>query len=76
MDIITREATRCLGCGSAARTKYHDTRRVPVSREGFTHLVIRRTTCSNCGRHRIERTYESHEGRGDRATPATRAVDR
>ncbi len=60
MQITTTKAVKCLVCGSAARTRYHDVRRIKTDEPGFTHLVIRRTTCAKCGEPRIEQSYE-HE---------------
>lgn len=58
MDIITENAPRCLNCGSAARTKYHDVSKIAIDRNGFTHLTTRHTRCGKCGQPRIERRYE------------------
>jgi predicted RNA-binding Zn-ribbon protein involved in translation (DUF1610 family) len=56
-------ASLCPKCGSARRERYHHIRRIPA--EGFcsdgrpySAIVLRYTTCSDCGQVRIDRTFE------------------
>ena len=60
--IVAAELTRCPQCGSTERTKYHAVRERPISGilpDGrvYTAIKWRRTTCTECGQVRIERTH-------------------
>ena len=57
------EISRCEKCGSTERAPYQPHPRVlatPGIRDGkpFTHVVWRRTNCTACGQHRIDKAYE------------------
>lgn len=59
---VETEATRCPKCGSTKRTGYFGT--VVNEYQGefngrpFDRIVKRRTSCVDCGQHRVDWTYE------------------
>lgn len=61
-DTVQQEASRCPTCHSTRRRPY-DSRHVQefdgIDTEGrpFTAIIRRRTTCLDCGQHRIDREY-------------------
>ena len=54
--------TICPACGSKRRESYYGTTTLDYAgeRQGVPYLriVIRRTSCSDCGQHRVDRCYE------------------
>lgn len=60
---VAAEAVRCRQCGSTDREPYYRTHSTPAAGldpagRPYDRLVRRWTSCSACGQHRIERTYE------------------
>lgn len=59
---IDGELTRCT-CGSTRRAPYFNRRDLPiagvnlVTGKPYTSIVIRRTSCLDCGQHRDDRHY-------------------
>jgi len=66
--VTTAEAVRCPACGSTQRSKYHGTveRMIAGTQAGrpHTHIIWRRCACLDCGRHRVEKTYENRPAGG------------
>jgi len=63
-EVVPVEPSRCPDCGSTDRTGYVNTDAqehpgTTADGEPYTHIVRRRTICKNCGRHRIDRSYEN-----------------
>lgn len=63
LDHAQGELTRCQRCQSTNRNPY--TSRVEQAYAGttlggqpYTHIVRRRTSCADCGQHRIDKHYE------------------
>lgn len=61
--VVPVKPSRCPGCGSERRAKYHGVSRRPASvkladgRE-FDQAVFRYTCCLNCGQVRVDRSLE------------------
>jgi hypothetical protein len=57
------EPSRCPACGSTERNGYHHTRTLdycgttPDGRN-YSRVVWRNVTCKNCGKARIDKSYE------------------
>lgn len=62
--VVDAKATACPTCGSTRRERYfHTVERAiaGVDRDGkpYTHVVWRRTRCTDCGQVRVDRSYEN-----------------
>lgn len=65
------ETTRCPACGSTRRAKYvnrneHEFAGTDSDGRPYTHVVKRRTSCLDCGQHRIDRHFENRPSRPKR----------
>lgn len=65
------EPSRCPKCGSTNRSAYlskHEQTFAGLDASGqpYTHIIRQRTSCDDCGQHRIDRTLENR--------PAARAA--
>jgi hypothetical protein len=65
------QPSRCKKCGSTRREPYHGRKELEFSgqdKEGkpFTHVVWRRTSCSDCGQARVDRHYENRPQKENR----------
>lgn len=63
----TVELSRCPKCGSTERAAYASKHEQPYSgldplNQPFTHIIRQRTSCLDCGQHRIDRTLENRLG--------------
>ena len=61
--VVDVRVSQCPKCHSTERTPYPDT---PTRLDGegttpegrpYTAVILRRTTCTNCGQHRVDRSY-------------------
>jgi hypothetical protein len=56
------QPSRCPRCGSSKRSEYYNRREVAFSgvfqEQPYNRVVYRRCKCTDCGQHRIDRTYE------------------
>lgn len=64
LDHAEGHLTRCPKCECTSRTAY--TSKVEQAFAGtdehghpYTHIIRRRTSCTDCGQHRIDRFYEN-----------------
>ena len=62
VDTVDAPPTACKKCGSTRRTPYTNKRELPirgvciVTRQPYTSIVLRRTSCVDCGQYRDDRT--------------------
>jgi hypothetical protein len=63
VEIADGQLTSCPKCGSTKRTPYFNRRDLPiaglhlVTGKPYTSIVIRRTSCGDCGQHRDDRHF-------------------
>lgn len=63
VDQADGQLTSCAKCGSTRRAKYFNRRDLaiagihPQTGREFTKIVIRRTSCLDCGQHRDDRHF-------------------
>lgn len=61
----TAEPSRCPKCGSTNRGPYTQKQVQewggvhPITGQPVTHIIRRWTSCTDCGQHRIDRSYEN-----------------
>jgi hypothetical protein len=61
VDQVDAPATACPKCGSTRREAYFNRRDLAVqgvcflTQKPYTSIIIRRTSCSDCGQHRDDR---------------------
>ena len=63
VPVVQAEVTACGACGSTDRQPYFNVRERAIAgvRDGkpFTHVLWKRTRCTNCGQIRDDRSYEN-----------------
>ena len=60
--VVDVRVSQCPMCDSTERKHYRDPRRVDgdgITPDGrpYTAVILRPTTCANCGQHRVDRSY-------------------
>ena len=72
-SVVEGQRTRCTTCGSTEREPYHGVIEQaiagvdPKTGQLYTHVVWRRTRCRDCGKNRVDRSYENRPVKKKRA---------